>query len=63
MKLNQKDRLNLILLSLTGSRDLAKKWWKSPNKALANRTPISLWKGSSQDKTTVEIYLLRELTR
>jgi uncharacterized protein (DUF2384 family) len=63
MKLNQKDKLNLILLSLTGSKDLSKRWWKSPNKALDDRTPISLWKGSIDDQATVRRYLLESLVR
>lgn len=36
-------RLNLILLSLLGSDELVKKWWKSNNKAFDNETPENMF--------------------
>lgn len=63
MKPSKKDKLNLLLLALIGSKAVAKKWWKSPNKAFDGRTPISLWKGSDNDQKTVATYLLQAVIR
>ena len=57
-KINIKEALNAVLVGLVG-KSLVKQWWKSPNKALGGRTPISLWKGSSKDQTEVKMYLIR----
>ena len=37
---NQKiERLNELLLSLLGSKELADRWWHTPNKAFDMQTP------------------------
>lgn len=33
------DKINVILLSLLGSKDLVNKWWSSPNKHFKGQTP------------------------
>lgn len=57
-RINIKEALNAVLVGLVG-KSLVKQWWKTPNKALGGRTPISLWKGSSRDQTEVKLYLIR----
>jgi len=41
---NKRTKLNLALLSLTGSKSLVKLWWKYPNKGLQGKIPNTLWK-------------------
>lgn len=57
-KINIKEVLNAALVSLVG-KHLVKQWWKTPNKALKGKTPISLWKGSTRDQTEVKLYLIK----
>lgn len=54
-----KDELNAILLRLTGSRSLVNLWWKSPNKAFSDKTPIAMWKGTTEDRAVVTGYLMQ----
>lgn len=37
-----KEKLDVILFSMLGSKELVEKWWVSPNKAFDMRTPLSL---------------------
>ena len=37
-----REKLDVILFSMLGSRELVEKWWVSPNKAFDMRTPLSL---------------------
>jgi len=57
-KINIKEALNATLVGLVG-KSLVKQWWKTPNKTLGGRTPISLWKGSTRGQTEVKLYLIR----
>lgn len=50
MIINHKQQCNALLLRLLGSKSLANKWWKSPNKAFMRMTPIYLWKNNEQWK-------------
>ena len=56
---NTKDVLNALLLRLTGSRSLVVIWWKSPNKAFSGKTPIAMWKGTTEDQAVITHYLMR----
>lgn len=44
------DAINKILLSLLGSDQLVKAWWKSPNYAFDLKTPEILWQEGDQRK-------------
>ena len=56
---NTKDKLNALLLRLTGSRSLVVLWWKSPNRAFGGKTPIAMWKGTTEDQKVVTEYLMQ----
>jgi len=56
---NTKNKLNTLLLRLTGSRSLVVLWWKSPNKAFSGKTPIAMWKGTTEDQKVVAEYLMQ----
>lgn len=61
---NMKTSLNSSVLAIVGeNRQLAKRWWKSPNKAFDGKTPVSMWKGGSASKRTLRNYVLTELYR
>jgi len=56
---NTKDVLNALLLRLTGSRSLVVIWWKSPNRAFSGKTPIAMWKATTEDQKVVTEYLMQ----
>ena len=37
-----REKLDVILFSMLGSRELVEKWWVSPNKAFNMNTPLAL---------------------
>ncbi len=37
-----KEKLDVILFSMLGSKELVEKWWVSPNKAFDMHTPLTL---------------------
>ena len=57
-ELNSKEIMNLLLVNLVG-KSLVKKWWCSPNRAFGDKTPISLWKGTTADQMSVKLYLFQ----
>lgn len=57
-KMNTKEIMNLLLVNLVG-KSLVKKWWKSSNRAFGGKTPISLWKGTTDDQMQVKLYLVQ----
>jgi len=61
-KMNTKELLNALLERLVGRRSV-KQWWKTPNRALGGKTPISLWKGTSVNQMQVKIYLVQAVMR
>lgn len=42
-KENIKKRCDALLIALTGSHELVKSWWDSPNKAFNNQKPIDVF--------------------
>lgn len=49
-----RDRCKILLIAMLG-KDLALKWWDSPNKAFDMKTPEEQWE---QDYLTVYNYLM-----
>ena len=61
---NQKTALNSSVLAIVGeNRQLAKRWWKSPNKAFDGKTPISMWKSDLASKRDLINYVLAQRYR
>ena len=54
-KENIKKRCDALLIALTGSHELVKSWWDSPNKAFNNELPSVVFE---KDETVVYQYLM-----
>lgn len=50
----RKEILDILLLSVLGSKDLVNKWWQSPNKSFNNKTPEQQYQ---EDREKVVIYI------
>ena len=61
--MNRKELLNKVLEQMLGNKQLVMLWWKSPNKAFADKTPISRWKAGSKARAEVFRYILAMVLR
>lgn len=48
----RKEIIDLLLLSVLGSKDLVNKWWQSPNKAFNNKTPEQQYQEDQEEVIT-----------
>jgi hypothetical protein len=51
-----RERLNWLLISALGDKELVYKWWQSPNQAFEYATPEQIW---SEEPERVANYIMR----